>query len=253
MTRLSLPDITLCAVASVNVAATAEALRLCLEQADFGSALLLTDRPPAGVEPGIEVRRIDRLPSAEAYSHFMLKQLAPHIATSHCLVVQWDGFIIDPRQWRPDFLEFDYIGAPWPQFDDGHEVGNGGFSLRSRRLLELCRDPAFEVRHPEDIAICRLNRDLVEARKLRIADAVLAQQFAYERTPAGNSFGFHGIFNLIPVLGPEKFWSLYRSLDDRTSAAADWRLLVRQMGGSKAALGRQMRIALDAAITKSGR
>ena len=36
-----------------------------------------------------------------------------------------------------DFLEYDYIGAPWPieQDDNLHGVGNGGFSLRSRKKM----------------------------------------------------------------------------------------------------------------------
>ncbi|KAF4746198.1 hypothetical protein FOZ62_025133, partial [Perkinsus olseni] len=37
-----------------------------------------------------------------------------------------------------DFLEYDYIGAPWKHRPLGLSVGNGGFSLRSRSLLMEC-------------------------------------------------------------------------------------------------------------------
>lgn len=39
-----------------------------------------------------------------------------------------------------EFLKYDYIGAPWPikQDDNSHGVGNGGFSLRSRKKMIEC-------------------------------------------------------------------------------------------------------------------
>jgi hypothetical protein len=68
--------------------------------------------------------------------------------------------VFDAARWRDAFLEYDYIGASWLQFDDG----NGGFSLRTRRLMELCRDPAFVPVHPEDLAIGRTNRAWLESQ-----------------------------------------------------------------------------------------
>ena len=86
----------------------------------------------------VRVVRIGRLKSASEYSFFVLKALHEYVETQHCLLVQWDGFVTNANAWRPDFLAFDYIGAPWPQFSDGRNVGNGGFSLRSRKLLKAC-------------------------------------------------------------------------------------------------------------------
>jgi hypothetical protein len=159
--RLSLPSVTLIAVTSVNVQATISAVRASMRQAQFGAVKLLTDKGDAP-HAGIERIRIPPLRSATAYSHFMLHDLLEHVSTDFALVVQWDGFVINPAMWQDEFLSWDYIGAPWPQFRDGHDVGNGGFSLRSRRLLEACRDPGFEPSHPEDVAICRGNRRLLE-------------------------------------------------------------------------------------------
>ena len=36
-----------------------------------------------------------------------------------------------------DFLDYDYVGAPWPkeQNDNSLLVGNGGFSLRSKKAM----------------------------------------------------------------------------------------------------------------------
>lgn len=249
MTRLSLPDVTLCAAASVNVIATVAALNRCLDQIEFARCLLFTDADASSLRLNgrIEAIGIDRLSSAAAYSNFLLGELYPHIGTTHCLIVQWDGFVIDATQWEPEFLSYDYIGAPWPQFRDAHVVGNGGFSLRSRRLLEACRDPDFVAEHPEDVAIARSNRELLERKHgARFADLAVAERFSFERTaPKRPTFGFHGIFNLVEVLGPQGFWEIYSTLDNRSTVAADYWKLVRELGKGASAWPRRVRLTFD--------
>jgi hypothetical protein len=243
---LALPSVTLCAATSVNVPATIAALRRCLDQVAFGDCLLFTDAE--GVEaPGMTIVPIPRMGSAKAYSDFMLRGLASHVRTTHCLVIQWDGFVLDAERWEPAFLDLDYIGAPWPQFGDGHDVGNGGFSLRSRKLLDACRDPDFRPGHPEDLAICRDNRALLETRHgIRFADTIIAERFAFERTsPATPTFGFHGVFNMVTALGADRFWALYLSLDDPRTVLVDYWLVMRQLGSGRHALRRRLRLTLD--------
>jgi hypothetical protein len=245
--KLELPTVTLCAAASVNVASTIGALRTCLAQAEFAECLLFTDAPVGDPGPSIRIAPIRGLQSASAYSKFILEDLLDHVTTEHCLIVQWDGFVLDKSAWQAEFLAHDYIGAPWPQFPGGLDVGNGGFSLRSRKLLEACRDPRFKGGHPEDLAICRTNRSLLEGEHgIRFADRATAERFAFERTkPPGSTFGFHGIFNMIPVLGADRFWELYNSLDDRSTALVDYRLLMKQLGSGRNALRRRMRLTGD--------
>ena len=247
MSRLKLPTVTLCAVTSVNVRATVDALEASLEQIDFAECLLLTDAEVAGADPRIRIVPIEHLASGTAYSHFLLSKLADHVSSDHCLVIQWDGFVLDARRWDPRFLSYDYIGAPWPQFDDGNNVGNGGFSLRSRKLLEAFRDPRFQPGHPEDVAICRTNKALLEEEHgIRFADPRTAASFSYERTePAEPTLGFHGIFNMIPALGPERFWRTYSELDERSTAFADYGLLMRQLGRGRNTLRRRLRLTCD--------
>lgn len=245
MDRLSLPGVTLCAIASVNVEATASALRRCLEIADVGACRLLTDAAIAGGD-GIRVVPIGKIRTAAEYSEFLLTELIEHVQTPHCLVIQWDGFIVDAAAWDPEFLQFDYIGAPWPQFTDGREVGNGGFSLRSRKLLEACRDERFQLHHPEDVAICRTNRDLLEkSYDIRFARRPLADRFAFERTvPRESAFGFHGIFNMVHVLGVEQFWNIYQGLDDRSTALADFRAIMSELGPGLSGFRRRLEFAI---------
>jgi len=244
--RLQLPQVTLVAVTSVNVEATIQALQACLVQIDFGACKLLTDRPMDCELPGIQVVPIRRLASSYDYSHFLLSDLADHVATSHCLVCQWDGHVIDAGRWSPEFLDWDYIGASWPQFDDGKDVGNGGFSLRSKLLLEACRASGFEQYHPEDIAICRHNRDWLETQGMRLADRALADRFSAERAgDVGATFGYHGVWHMARVLGVPAFWDLYRNLDDRGTVWHDFDVLLKQVVRGPGGPARALRLIGD--------
>lgn len=244
--RLPLPQVTLCAVSSVNVTATIQALEASLSQIDVAAALLLTDHPVTPDHPGITVVPIAPITSVLAYSDFILTQLVDHVETSHCLTIQWDGHVLDASRWNPDFLAYDYIGASWPQFDDGHDVGNGGFSLRSRRLMELCRDPAFQLSHPEDVAIARINRNWLEAQGMCFAPRVLADRFAAERAgDVAASFGYHGAWLMPQVVGIEAFWTLYRELDDRGTIRHDFSSILKQIGYGRGGRTRALRLMLD--------
>ena len=119
---------------------------------------------PAETKPltHIEVRAIAPLASREAYSRFVLKSLLEHVETPHVLLIQWDGYVVNPAAFEPAFLECDYIGAKWFWFNDGMRVGNGGFSLRSRKLLAALQDARIQLGDAEDTTIARTFRPLLE-------------------------------------------------------------------------------------------
>lgn len=198
-----------------------------MRQADFGQVLLLSDQRPADLDPAITWRPIEPLRSRADYCRFMLRELASHISTSHALCIQWDGFVLNGAGWDPNFLDYDYIGALWPQFHDGHNVGNGGFSLRSRRLLEACRHLPFTGSEPEDVLIGRLRRPRLEEQGMHFAPEEIASRFSYERTKrAGGEFGFHGAFNLVRYLSARASLRLFRSLEPGLIAPNErWELL----------------------------
>lgn len=247
MSLLELPTVTLCAATSVNIDATVAAIAASMDRIVFGDVVLFTDAAAMNLPAAARIVPIDPLMSSRDYSEFILHQLPEHVRTDRCLIVQWDGFVVDPGQWQDRFLEFDYIGAPWPQFADGHDVGNGGFSLRSRKLLNACRDPHFVVSHPEDVAIGRINRDYLEREHgIAFADPGTAARFAFERSrPETASFGFHGIFNMAEIVGEDRFWRLYQTLDDRRTAFTDYRQLMRQAGSGARGICRRTRLTLD--------
>lgn len=243
---LALPQVTLIAATSINVEATLLAIEACQERVRFAACKLLTHQPPARTVPGLEVVITPRLTTSEQYSRFMLEGLVEHVDTSHCLIVQWDGHVVDPSRWNPQFLEHDYVGASWPQFGDGHDVGNGGFSLRSRRLLEACRGPQFTASHPEDVAIGRLNRPWLEAQGLRFASRELADCFSAERASSlETAFGFHGVWHMPHLIGAERFWEIYRGLEDRHSVYHDSAAIMLQLAGTPRGLRRCLQMGWD--------
>lgn len=223
-----LDDVTLVAVSSVAIGPTLDAVRSSMRQARFAEALFLSDRSaPKDLEPEITWRMIEPLRSRSDYSRFMLRELGDHISTSHALCIQWDGFVLDGSRWNPVFVDFDYIGAVWPHFGDGHNVGNGGFSLRSKRLLDATKDLPFTGEVAEDVVIGRVCRASLERIGLRFAPEAVAREFAYERTaPTGREFGFHGAFNLVRYLSAAESTRLFGALEDQMLARNErWQLL----------------------------
>ncbi len=148
--------------------------------------------------------------------HFVLKNCAPSSATEHVLLVQWDGYVVNPGAWDPAFLECDYLGAKWFWHEDGMRVGNGGFSLRSRRLLAALEDPRIVLVEAEDTTIGRTFRPLLEREHgIRFGSEALADKFAFEAAyPIGKPFGFHGLFNFWQVMPPAELAALTALFSD---------------------------------------
>ena len=227
--RPALPEVTLVAASSVALDATVAAMAASMEQARFGRALLLSDRRPAALDgTGIDWAPSAPMRSKADYSRFMLHELAGHVATPFALCIQWDGFVLSGQSWDARFLEHDYIGAVWPHVEGDHRVGNGGFSLRSARLLKATRNLPYDGQAPEDFVIGRLHRRELERQGISFAPEQLADRFSYERTPpVGGEFGFHGAFNLVKLLPRRKVFSLLKSLEPQVLTRNEHKELLR--------------------------
>ncbi len=198
--RVPAPGVTLACADCRNHELAVFALRRSMAQCRFERAVLFTNRELD--LPDIEVRVIPDIASIADYSRFMVKALAQHIETPHALVVQYDGYVVNGGAWEAAFLDWDYVGAPWGEAGGGRTVGNGGFSLRSRKLLRALADPRIAQLVPEDVAICRTYRRLLEDEHgIRFAPPDLAARFAFESLPpSGPTLGFHGIAHMARIV-----------------------------------------------------
>jgi Protein of unknown function (DUF5672) len=201
--KLDLSDVTICAVDSVNVGPAARALDRSVAQCRFADAILFSHQPAHG---SFRTIKTDRIGSTGAYSDFVFKRLPGMIETPFVLIVQWDGYVIDPNAWSPGFRDYDYIGARWPFVTDGMTVGNGGFSLRSRRFMSAMMESRFPIHEGEnsDWLVCRTYRPQLESDfGIRFATESIADRFSYETVAACEltkhrplTFGFHGMGNM---------------------------------------------------------
>jgi tetratricopeptide (TPR) repeat protein len=230
-TLLELPGVTLCCIDTANHALALRALLRSRAAVRFARTLLLTAALPddLAVPEGIAVIPIAPITSRDQYSQLVLKALLPHIATPHVLLVQWDGYVVNPEAWDPAFLACDYIGAVWQWHADGMRVGNGGFSLRSRRLLDALQDPRIVLAGAEDETICRAFRPLLERdHGIRFAEEQVADRFAFEAAyPVGRPFGFHGLFNFCRVVPPDELAALAPGFSDAIARSPQLAQLLR--------------------------
>lgn len=232
---LKLDTVTLCGVDTRTPDLTLQALQHCMREIRFGAVVLFANHTPALAEAatalGVTLVDPGLIRSVDDYSAFMLRGIGAHLATAHFLVTQWDGFVLHPRAWRDEFLEYDYIGALWRDRSGDLAVGNGGFSLRSLRLVRALSSPQIKLSHPEDLCICEVNRAYLEREQgIRFAPARLAAAFSYEQVRSDQpTFGFHGAFNLPDALDAEQVLMLTRRMTVDMALGADARALAKRL------------------------
>jgi len=173
------------------------------EKFGFGEVVVLSAVPPKLTYSNVSVRSIGEMNLAE-YSAFVFSKIHLYTDKPYILIYQDDGYALNKDRWNPKFMDYDYIGAPWPERFNwsakGYKVGNGGFSLRTRKFCEFCSTLPFP-NQPEDMAICVFYRDLLVKRGFKFADQHLAKEFSCEHPIDEShslltSFGFHGKHNL---------------------------------------------------------
>ena len=212
--KLNLNHITICAADCLRPNLTVLALKKSMQECQFADAILFSDQEISDSE--IRLTKIGKLNSKDAYSKFILKELNQYIQTPFALIIQWDGYVITPTAWKNSFLNFDYIGAKWPWRDDAISVGNGGFSLRSKKLLDAMASTNFPFLDAinEDNQICINYRNrLIEEHSIKIAPEAIADEFSYERSdPNQQTFGFHGLFNMWRYTADEEMVEIVNQL-----------------------------------------
>lgn len=204
---LELKDVTLTIVTSVKHEQNVKAMIKSMEGISYGAVKFISDIRPDNLSENVEYVNCDKL-SYDGFSEFTFLKLWKYIDTKFSLLVHHDGFVVRPDLWNPDFLNFDYIGAPWAYSessyvtDDGEHVlvGNGGVCLRSKKILELPTQLglALEQRqgfYNDDGNFCVYHRKTMIENGIKYAPIELAAEFSTEILIDGvskESFAFHG-------------------------------------------------------------
>lgn len=208
---LNLENITVVSVNSRDPENSIKAIERSCKYIKFKKAILLTDKKIN--HKYIQSVQIEPLTSIPHYNRFMVNELNRFIDTEFCLVVQPDGYVINPTMWLDEFLNYDYIGAPW-DLSHSHNaishcpedlshlkkvpivVGNGGFSLRSKKFLEtqkkICNESDYK-QFPEDLFLSVVYRKKFIENNCKFAPIEIGYKFSTEAGgyDKNQSFGFH--------------------------------------------------------------
>lgn len=171
----------------------------CVSKVNFGEVLVYTDDFDKIGLDGVRYIRCDDFPNKKLAGQFYYAHAMLGVHTDFALMLEWDAGIYDASKWRPEFFNYDYIGAPWPTSPHEHnrlDVGNGGFTLMSKRLGHFACDNVSRFPVDTDWTFCRMQRHNFEAAGFKWPGRDLASFFSWELGPRNpEHFGFHGAFN----------------------------------------------------------
>lgn len=197
---IELPQVTLVALTGLGYKTQEhlEALKKSYEHIEFGDVRLI---------------QMGKIKDIDSWDHAVIYDLPKTIFTSHALLIHDDGYVINPDCWNPRWLDYDFLGAPWPLPTDDFSyrtptgrlirVGNS-VSLRSKKLMDLAAQTpqdyfwSFKEKYGntnEDGYICVHNREWLEEQGCKFADIDVAKHFSKEWEIEENkgikTFAFH--------------------------------------------------------------
>ncbi len=195
LSKKDLPDVTLITVDCLYLKRSKAGADICQKNFNFGAVKILSSIP----DPDPRVVPIPPLNNGKLYSDFYIDELWKYVDTPLALTYHHDGFILNPDAWEDEFLNYDYIGPPW-HHPSAHKIGNGGFAIRSRRLLEYLaknREKIGGPFKPEDLWTCETARPYLEKEGMTFAPIELARRWGKEGNERGvvwnGEFGWHNI------------------------------------------------------------
>lgn len=202
---LSLPNVTLVAMGSTDIEGMRKALDYSASKVNFGEVKLI-EHPCNGID---------------AWNKAIVFDLGGYISTPYALLIHPDGGIGQADSWNDKWLEYDYIGSPWPLPTDDfsyrdikgqiQRVGNS-VSLRSKKLMDLPKKlgmewKSFHGNTNEDGYICVNMRHVFEENGCKFAPFEEAVKFGCEtllpeHADVPNPFVYHRHNNFINEVYP---------------------------------------------------
>ena len=189
-----------------------EVTLICLTSRDFPGHKYALDASRVDIEWGaVKMIWDEGITSIDDWNYKVIYELHNYVQTDFALLIHADGYVINAEAWRKEFLDYDYVGAPWPLPKDDFSyytsegelvrVGNS-VSLRSKKILELPSKlnlpwGSFFGNTNEDGFLCVHNRKTLQARGVRYAPLEVARFFSKEHEIPENkdikTFAFHEV------------------------------------------------------------
>lgn len=193
---LKLPDVTLIALTNRDFEGHKKALDKSCEGIEWGGVKIIWD---------------ETIKDIDDWNRKVIYELTDYVTTPYAFLFHADGHVIHPELWRDEFLDYDYVGAPWPLPVDNYSyrdqegnivrVGNS-VSIRSKRLLDASRRLNLEWRSyygntNEDGFLCCHHKQDLEKEGIRFAPLEVAKHFSKEHEIEENkgleTFAFHSL------------------------------------------------------------
>lgn len=192
--KIHIPEITLLAIDRSDPSGITRSVDISTRHIEFGEVVLITDH--------------NYFEGRKGYSKWCLTDMWKFVKTSHVLIIHSDSYVVNHKAWDDEWLAWDVIGPSWG-YKDGLNCGNGGFSLRSKRLLNILGQIDYTGLNTdfEDCLLGRYLRPWLEDRyNIEFAPDHICNQFAIEAYGSSvfvdsyghrgneyrNQFGFHG-------------------------------------------------------------
>jgi len=181
---------------------TVRALRYCARLIRFGEVAIVGQHRPSDLNgETLHLRPLEA--GYNAAMAFEVREIHKYVHTDFALFISHDGYILNPGKWNDCWLDYDFIGAPWPSYLCQNlptfRVGNSGFCLKSKRFMNRCAElgGAFNPETAGDVFTCQTIRPQLEALGMKYAPVEVASDFSWELNidehPGGrpDAFGFH--------------------------------------------------------------
>ena len=108
MNKLNLNKVTLACIDDVDPAMAKMIMKSLLARIDFAESILFSSKDESYVD-----HKINSINSLRDYSIFAVKEMHKYINSEFLMIIQRDGYPINLEAWDDQFLDYDYIGAPW--------------------------------------------------------------------------------------------------------------------------------------------
>ena len=193
---LNLPTVTLICLTGKDFPAHDEAIMRSCEGITWGAVKIIYDY---------------QCNSIDEWNRKIIYELHNYVQTDYAMLIHADGYVINPEKWNPEWLQYDFIGAPWPLPKDDYSyrtptnelirVGNS-VSIRSKKILELPSKLGLEWKSyygntNEDGFLCVHNREILQRHGVKYAPLDVAKHFSKEhRIPENegiDTFAFHSL------------------------------------------------------------